>query len=87
MSEAAFAVDDDWGTGLTEIEYPTLHSKQQVSKSVLRKRRKAAQRLQELSKNAVLPGWALQLHLLLATPNQLPAGLVRRGNGVDCDIF
>ena len=60
MSEAAFAVDDDWGTGLTEIEYPTLHSKQQVSKSVLRKRRKAAQRLQELSKNAVLPGWALQ---------------------------
>ena len=56
MSEQTFAVDDDWGTGVAETEYPVLHSKQSVSKSVLRKRRKFAQKLQELSKSTVLPG-------------------------------
>ena len=56
MSQDVFALDDDWGTLPAEEDYPAVHSKQHVSKSVLRKRRKAAQKLQELSKNAVLPG-------------------------------
>lgn len=56
MAMDLFAVDDDWGSAIQTTPYPTLGLKQQVSRTVHRKRLRTAQKVQEMSEKAVKRG-------------------------------
>ena len=50
-----FPIDDDWGS-TTKTDYPMLPAKQNASKTVQKRRKKAAQKVLNMSSSAVLPG-------------------------------
>jgi hypothetical protein len=60
--ENMFAIDDNWGS-TEETPYPMLPAKKNASKTVQKRRLKAAKKVMNLSATAVLPGDVL-MHLM-----------------------
>ena len=52
-----FQIDDDWGS-TAKIDYPKLPAKENASKTVQKRRKKAAKKVLDMSSTAVLPGEA-----------------------------
>ena len=57
MDDLMFQVDDDWGS-TAKTDYPKLPAKQNASKTVQKRRKRAAKKVLNLSFSAVLPGEA-----------------------------